>query len=87
MLTHADLMLGQRRRRWANIIPALSQCFIVAGTCLSLLYMIVRAPQQTRDIVPMLVQCWFTVYDAGPTLNQQRDNVSCLLGDLIIQVN
>ena len=27
----------------------------------------------------MLVQCWATVYDAGPTLNQHRVNVSCLL--------
>ena len=24
--------------------------------------------QQTRDIDPMLKQCWATVYDAGPTL-------------------
>ena len=36
--------------------------------------------QQTRDIVPLLFQFWSTVYDAGPTLNQQWDNVSCLLG-------
>ena len=28
----------------------------------------------------MLVQCWSTVYDAGPTLNQHWDNVSYLLG-------
>ena len=41
---------------------------------------VLEASQQTRDIVPMLVQCWSTVYDAGPTLNQQWDNVSCLLG-------
>ena len=26
--------------------------------------------QQTRDIHPLLVQCCYTVYDAGPTLNQ-----------------
>ena len=44
------------------------------------LWSLYPASQQTRDIVPMLVQCWFTVYDAGPTLNQQWDNVSCLLG-------
>ena len=44
------------------------------------LWSLYPASQQTRDIIPMLVQCWFTVYDAGPTLNQQWDNVSCLLG-------
>ena len=27
--------------------------------------------QQTRDIHPLLLQCWASVYDAGPTLNQQ----------------
>ena len=26
--------------------------------------------QQTRDIQPILCQCWSTVYDAGPTLTQ-----------------
>ena len=44
------------------------------------LWSLYSAFQQTRDIVPMLVQCWSTVYDAGPTLNQQWNNVSCLLG-------
>ena len=36
-------------------------------------------PQQTRYINPMLVQCWSTVYDAGPTLYQHWVDVSCLL--------
>ena len=37
--------------------------------------------QQTRDIDPMLVQCWASVVDDGPTLNQHWVNVSttCLL--------
>ena len=34
--------------------------------------------QQTRDIAPLLVQCWSIVYDAGPTLNRQWVNVSCV---------
>ena len=34
--------------------------------------------QQTRGIEPLLVQCWSTFYDAGPTLNQQWLNASCL---------
>ena len=36
--------------------------------------------QQTRDIEPLLVQCWASVVDGGPALNQQWLNVSCLLG-------
>ena len=36
---------------------------------------------QTRDIEPLLVQCWPTVYDVGPTLKQQWLGVSCLLGN------
>ena len=36
--------------------------------------------QQTRYINPMLAQCWPTVYDAGPTLDQHWVDVSCLLG-------
>ena len=35
--------------------------------------------QQTRGIDPMLFQCWPTVDDAGPTLNQHRVNVTYLL--------
>ena len=37
-------------------------------------------PKQTRDVDPLLHQCWPTVCDAGPTLIQQWINVSCLLG-------
>ena len=36
--------------------------------------------QQTRDIESLLVQCWASVVDGGPTLNQQWLNVSCVLG-------
>ena len=35
--------------------------------------------QKTRDIHPLLAQCWSSVYDAGSTLSQQWLNVSCLL--------
>ena len=35
--------------------------------------------QQTRDVQPMLVQCWASVEDDGPTLYQHWLNVSCLL--------
>ena len=38
------------------------------------------ASQQTREIETLLVQCWASVVDGGPTLSQQCLNVSCLLG-------
>ena len=34
----------------------------------------------TRDIDPMLNQCWATVYDACPTLDKHWVVLSCLLG-------
>ena len=46
-----------------------------------LLYITFRTTQQTRDVDPMLVQCWSIVYDAGPTLNQHWVDGSCLLGN------
>ena len=36
--------------------------------------------QQTRDIHPMLFQCWPSVEDDGPTLKQHWVNAPCLLG-------
>ena len=36
-------------------------------------------PLSKQIIQPELVQCWASVYDAGPALNQQWDSVSCLL--------
>ena len=36
--------------------------------------------QLTRYLLPMLVKCWPTVFDAVPTFNQHWFNVLCLLG-------
>ena len=36
--------------------------------------------QQTRDVDPMLIQCWFNIKDDEPMLNQHWVNVPCLLG-------
>ena len=36
--------------------------------------------QQTRVVEQMLVECWPSVEDDGPTVNQHWFNVSCLLG-------
>ena len=40
---------------------------------------VVSVSQQTRGIQPMLIQCWSSVFDAGPTLKQHWLNASCLL--------
>ena len=37
--------------------------------------------QQTRDLHPMLFQCWASVEDGGPALEQHWVNVLCLLGN------
>ena len=37
-------------------------------------------PKNIRDVKSMLVWCWTSVADAGPTSNQYRLNVSCWLG-------
>ena len=39
-------------------------------------------PQQTRDICPMLCQCWSIVYDAGPALIQHRIHISCFFAEV-----
>ena len=38
--------------------------------------------RQTRDVDPVLVRWWSTVYDAGPTLPPHWVNIPCLLGIL-----
>ena len=47
---------------------------------LSLLSRITLTSQQTRDIDQMLLLCWVSVVDGGPTLQQHLVNISCLLG-------
>ena len=43
-------------------------------------YRLKKISQQTRDIHPMLFQCWATVFKSGPTLKQHWVNALCLLG-------
>ena len=40
--------------------------------------------QQGQAVEPMLVQCWDSVADGGPTLNQHRFNISSLLDGEIL---
>ena len=42
------------------------------------------SPQQTREVEPMLGQCWASVLDDEPTLTQHWFNVSCLLGQKLM---
>ena len=41
------------------------------------------ASPEDRVTDPLLAQCWSSVYDTGPTLNQQWVYVSCLLDQKI----
>ena len=43
---------------------------------------VLQTSQKTQDVDPMLVECWPTIYDAGPTLNQYSHNVLYLSGYL-----
>ena len=67
-------MLGQSRRRWAKINPALFQGIVFTGLLAA------RVFPQTLDIDPMLFQCWPVVCEVSTTLSQHRVNVSCLPG-------
>ena len=42
-----------------------------------------QSSHQTRGIHPMLIQCWASVEDGGPTLKQHWVNAPCLLGPTI----
>ena len=46
----------------------------------TLLYLSLIVTRQSRGVHPMLVQCWYDVYDVGPPLNQHWMNASCLPG-------
>ena len=48
---------------------------------------IVVSSEQTRDIEPMLGQCWIDVLDGGPTLTQHWFNVVFCLQAVIIVKN
>ena len=64
-------MTVHRLRRWPNITPTLGQRLVFAER---------HVYSPTRGIGPMLVQYWFTVCYAGPTLNQDCVNVAQFTG-------
>ena len=61
------------------ILAQFSLCMHEDGLNPHSFHLLLHAFQQTRDIYPMLFQCWATVFDAGPTLNQHWVNGWCLL--------
>ena len=77
MVHNAVLMLGHSVRRCSSIKPALFEYIVFSDYRCSVIQSILT--QQTRDINPMMVQCWSTVCDAGPTLYLHWVNVPCLL--------
>ena len=75
-LSNVGLLLGQCRRRWANITATLVDLLCWpdchSPVCNGYLFISCSGPwcsQQVLDIEPMLIYCWYTVYDADPTLN------------------
>ena len=94
---NAGPMLGQRRRRWINIGPALDQSIVFSGLyrCLQKTQNVYCSRHQcsngyhadeaqifcpvsnfpaAQDVDTMLAQCWTSVVDSGPALNQHCVN-------------
>ena len=80
-------MLGQRRRRWANIKSTLSQCLVFSWKgrsehreMSSPTSRMISPAQQILHADPMLVWCWASVIDSGPTSTHHWFYVLCFLG-------
>ena len=74
---NAELMLGHRRRRSANIKPTLGECPVFVNGVRAYWMLSCRLTQQACDIESMLFQCWPIVRDACPALKQHWFNVTC----------
>ena len=71
----------------ASLLPSPTPSHDVSSTTTScMLWRWVFSSQQTRNIQPMLLQCWPIVFDADPTLYRHWLNVSCLLGCDLLQI-
>ena len=81
-------MLGHHLRRWHSIIPTLGWSLLIPGCPRPVPPVAAHTKrwpntgttltQQTRDVETVLVYCWISVCDAGPTSNQHWFNVpSC----------
>ena len=72
-----DVRSPQTRSLWRSRRSLMTGC--MTSTSNWLLSLI--PANTTRGSDSMLVQCWTTVADGGPTLNQHRIYVSCFLGN------
>ena len=70
------LMLGQCRRRWANIKPTLVQ----SCACRQITASLFGLNDQVNTALSLPVQWLPSVADDGPTLKQNKLNVLCLQG-------
>ena len=76
-------MLGQRRRRWANVKPALVQCVVFDQNIDTMMLQsrrrrrniettldqcIVLTGKHSTEVDSMLVDCWAIIVDGRPTL-------------------
>ena len=69
---NAELMLGQRWRRWSNIRPALGQCLVLAdwaqhGYYYTLVSFSLASAQQNLDVEQTSVLCWARVWVRWPS--------------------
>ena len=80
--TNVLCLMGRRVfwRAW-QILTHVGRPGIICKWGAVLNHVLTEASQQTRDVEPMLVQCWASVADYGPTLNQHCFIVSSLLWD------
>ena len=66
------------RSAWTPVVQGLWRTRVIERTNLPA-WSIGGEQQQTQDVYPMLVSCWSCVADGGPTGDQHRMNVLCLL--------
>ena len=73
---NASLMLGQHRKRWTNIQPALVQRLVHAGLCVSgVVDMLAAGPPSKHEA---LNQCWINFGPLSTTLAQHQTNIGLI---------
>ena len=76
---NAALMLGHRRRRWANIKTTLDQRLVSSGSWAEWLLFcnaLFGSQRARHNVYTMLAYCWASIVHGRPTLNQ-----NCVPGD------
>ena len=65
---------------WASETASVVYYFVATIFYVACTHLVTDTTGRLQDVYPFLIQCWPTVFDAGPTLNQHRVNLSCVLG-------